>query len=185
MTSPTFDPKHAVVFDLARGATHDASKSRLLLVPATAVNELVHGNEAAARALGLAIGKACGTRVATRLGGGDSVRKATIEAVVTELAGELSIAGVGLVSLERWGKALVVAVENTSVEDDTLLASIVDGAMSSAVGRQVFGVTLSRHEGTARILIASEATCKRVQDLLAHGTTWGEILGRLSAGGGA
>jgi hypothetical protein len=185
MASPTFDPKHAVVFDLARGATHDASKGRLLLVPAAAVNDLVRGNEASAKRLGQSIGKTCGARVATRLGGGDSVRRASIEAVVTELAGELSIAGVGLVSLERWGKALVVAVENTSVDDDALLAGIVDGAMSAAVGKTVSGVVLSRQGGAARILIASEATCKRVRELLVGGTAWGEILGRLSAGGGA
>ncbi len=185
MASPSFDPKHAVVFDLARGATHDASKARLLLVPANALSELVRGNEAQARRLGQSIGKACGTRVANRLGGGDSVRRASIEAVVTELAGELSVAGVGLVSLERWGKALVVAVENTAVEDDVLLAGIVDGAMSAAVGKQVAGATLVRQGGTARVLIASDATCKRVRELLASGTAWGDILGRLSTGGGA
>ena len=183
MATPTFDPKHAVVFDLARGATEDASKARLLLVPANVLSELVHGAEAQAKRLGQSIGKACGTRVAARLGGGDSVRRASIEAVVTELAGELSVAGVGLVSLERWGKALVVAVENTSVDDDVLLASIVDGAMSAAVGRAVSGVTLVRQHGTARVLIGSESTCKRVRELLVGGTAWGDILARLSTGG--
>jgi hypothetical protein len=183
MTTPTFDPKHAVVFDLARGATQDASKGRLLLVPASAINEITRGFETVAKKLGTQIGKACGTRVAGRLGGGDNVRRATIEAVVTEIAGELSVAGVGLVSVERWGKALVVAIENTPLEDDNLLAAIVESSMSAAVSKQVFGVTLSRQGGTVRVLIASDVTCKKVRELLASGTAWGEVLARLSAGG--
>jgi hypothetical protein len=183
MSAPTFDPKHAVVFDLARGATQDASRGRLVLVPASAINEVTRGFETVAKRLGTSIGKACGNRVAARLGGGDNVRRATIEAVVTELAGELSVAGIGLVSVERWGKALVVAVDNTSIDDDTLLASIVESSMSAAVGKQVFGITLTRQGGTARVLIASDVTCKKVKELLAGGTQWGEILGRLSAGG--
>ena len=183
MAAPTFDPKHAIVFDLARGATHDASKGRLLLVPASALNDVVKGSEERARRLGNAIGKACGTRVAARLGGGDSVRKATIEAVVTELAGELSVGGVGLVTLERWGKALVVAVENCGVEDDFLLAGIVEGSLSSAVGKQVHSAVLSRQGGVARVLVSSEVTCKKVQGFLASGTPWGDILAKLSAGG--
>jgi hypothetical protein len=182
MASPTFDPKHAIVFDLARGATQDASKGRLLLVPASAVNELVRGSPDKAKKLGLQIGKTCGTRVALRLGGGEAVHKATIEAVVTEIAGELSIGGVGVISLERWGKALVVGIDNSSVDDDAMLAGIIEGALSNAVGKQVSCVTLSRTNGTARVLVSSDATSKKVQAMLTSGTSWGEILARLSGG---
>ncbi|HVH42255.1 MAG TPA: hypothetical protein VM925_07915, partial [Labilithrix sp.] len=106
MPGPAFDPTGAVRFDMKSGAASDARGGRLVLLPASALEALERTTPGALAHLGSEVGRACGRRLAASLGGESGVRASTLEAVVTHLAGELAIAGLGAVHLERWGRAM-------------------------------------------------------------------------------
>src|SRR5262245_62648796 len=99
MAGPAFDPSGAVRFDIKNGTAADAKGGRLLVVPCSAVDALERAGGDAVTVLGAEIGRACGARVAGRLGGDAGVRAAQLEVVVSHLAGELAVAGVGAVQL--------------------------------------------------------------------------------------
>ncbi|HTV26025.1 MAG TPA: hypothetical protein VMG12_45320, partial [Polyangiaceae bacterium] len=109
METSTFDPTRAVVFDLERGRVALEGGSNLLLLPtdvmATACSQL---DASVVRQLGAALGKQAGTRARTRLG---QTQGASLEAIVEQLGGELSLGGFGVLSIERWGQALVARIE--------------------------------------------------------------------------
>src|SRR4051812_19181471 len=98
MAGPALDPQGARKFDLKSGAASDAKGQRLVLVPSSSVESL---DEAAQEKLGSDLGRACGARAAARLGGDNGVRGSALEQVVTHLAGELAVAGIGAVHVER------------------------------------------------------------------------------------
>jgi hypothetical protein len=178
-----FDPARALEFDLARGAVNGSSGDRIVLVPASVLDEMIRLLPApdAAR-VARALGKACGARVAERLGGPDNVRDASIELVTSHFAGELAIAGVGAIRLERWGSALVVVVANPAIANGAALASILEGAISEATGRDLACAVIAREEGVARVLVASKEAIERAVGWLAEGTPWGDVLARLQRG---
>lgn len=183
--TPIFDPTSAVRFDLSRGSAQDSGGGRLCLVPAAALSALTSAAGSSASTLfGRSVGEACGARVASRLGGNGGVGSARTEDVVTNIAGELSMAGFGLFSLERWGRALVVRLENTAVEDDVFLSAVVEGALAAATSRGVSCALLMREGSTVRLLVGNDATASKTRDLVANGVAWGEILSRLQTQGG-
>jgi hypothetical protein len=176
----TFDPTGAVRFDLGSGSTSDSRGARLVLVPSSALESL--GGPALAQ-LGDHIGRACGTRLASRLGGDDGVRSADLEVVITHLAGELAIAGVGAVHIERWGRALVAVVANSSVDDDAFVGAVLAGALSACSGREVAAAALGREGGKARFFIGSAPTSERVRALVAQGKSYVEVVATIQGGG--
>jgi hypothetical protein len=180
MAALSFDPMHAVHFDLPHGSVRAGKGGDpVLLVPCDALDDLVRSaSKEAVEALGHALGSAIGRRAAARL---DDVRAASLEAFVTQLAGEAAIAGVGFLSIERWGRALVVVIEKSPLVG-TLLAPLVASALESAFGRKVWCALLSRDENTARILVASEGAVGRVIGWIAGGTAWPEALANLQGG---
>ena len=180
-----FDPTRAVAFDLARGVV-EGSGERLLVVPATLVAEIAHAaGPAAARAAARAIGEACGTRIAARLGGAERVRAAPIEEVLSHVAGELAVCGLGTVELERWGRALVVAVAYAAFSDDAWVAALVEGAVGAATERTVAARALVREGGRVRVLVTGPTAAERADKLLAEGTAWGEVLAQIQVRGEA
>src|ERR1700730_14583779 len=102
MVAPSFDPTHAVRFDLPRGSVRTRrDDDRVLLVPTAALDDLVRSAPpAAVEGLGRALGAAIGRRAAASMGDPQS---ASIDVFVAHLAGEAAGAGVGGVSVERWG----------------------------------------------------------------------------------
>jgi hypothetical protein len=182
MASPPFDPTGAIRFDVKNGAASDARGARLVLVPATALEALERTTPGALAQLGMEVGRACGARVAARLGGDAGVRAATLEAVVTHLAGELAIAGVGAVHLERWGRAMVVVVTNPGVNSDAFLSAALAGALRAAAGREVAIAPLG-HEGNAgRYFVGAPQTATKAKSLVGQGKSWGEVLATLQKG---
>ena len=97
---------------------------------------------------------------------------------MTQLAGEAAVAGIGVVSIERWGRALVVLVEDSPLVG-TLLAPLVASAIESATGRRVSTTLLSRDEHVARIFVGGERAVSRVRESIASGEAWSEALGTL------
>jgi hypothetical protein len=176
MAALSFDPTHAVRFDLPHGSvrTGGADES-VLLVPANALESLaLSGPPEVVADFGRALGEAIGRRAAARV----DPHAASLEVFVTELAGEAAIAGVGRMGIERWGRALVVVVEGTKLPS-ALLAPLVGGAVEAATGRRVASSLLSRDEHTARVLVASEGGVARVREWVASGVPWGQALTKL------
>jgi hypothetical protein len=185
VAASSFDPTHAVRFDLPRGSVRAGVEGdRVLLVPTAALDDIVlSAPPEAVEALGRAVGSAIGRRAAGRMGDPQS---ASVDAFVTQLAGEAAVAGVGVLSVERWGRALVVLVEDSPLVG-TLLSPLVGSAIEAATGRRVWCTLLSRDEHVARILVGGEHTVARVRELIASGHPWGEALVKLhtDAGGGS
>lgn len=179
MPGPAFDPTGAVRFDMKRGAASDARGERLVLLPAAALEGLERSNPGAVAFLGLEVGRACGQRVAANLGGESGVRSSTLENVITHLAGELALAGVGAVHLERWGKAMVLVVDHPGVSSDAFIGAALSGAIGNATGRDVSVAPLTREGATARFFVGSPQTVTKARSLLAQGQSWPDVLGVL------
>jgi hypothetical protein len=176
MPAPAFDAKGAVRFDLPSGAASDVRGTRLILLPAAALDALEPGVLAH---LGSELGRGCGARVAARLGGDASVRTTELEAVATHLAGEIAIAGIGALSIERWGRALVLVVDNAGVANDGFIGAALGGALGAATGRDVAIAPLGREGTKARFFVGAEATVRKLGDLLTEGRSWSDALALL------
>lgn len=87
----------------------------------------------------------------------------------------------GAIGIERWGRALVVVVQGSTLVG-TLLAPLVAAAVEAASGRHVATTLLSRDERAARVLVGSEAGVARVREWMASGIDWGQALTRLHGG---
>lgn len=150
----------------------------MLLVPCSALDELALSAPAEAEVLGRALGAAIGKRAAGRM---PDPAQATMESFVTQLAGECAVSGVGVLSVERWGRALVMVIEESSLAGP-LLAPLVGSALEAALGKRVAATLLARDARLARVLVASENAVARAREAIASGTAWGEVLAQLNAG---
>lgn len=176
---PSFDPTGAVRFDLRSGSASDSRGARLVLVPSAALESL--GGPALAQ-LGGHIGQACGARLAARLGGDGGVRATELEVVITHLAGELAIAGIGAVHIERWGRAMVAVVSNPGVADDGFIGAVLAGALSAASGREVAAAGLGSEGGKSRYFLGSASTSERVRILVGQGNGYAEVVAAIQGG---
>ena len=182
-----FDPSEAVTFDLAFGHIHLDGAPNRVMIPAEALVKLCRaaGEEETAE-IAHSIGEAMGRRVSLRLApdGGDrreSVRKAGVERVISELAGEMAVAGMGCLSAERWGKALVLLVEQSPFgeEGDELAAAILQAALQTMTGSPARVLRLVREDTRVRFLVVSGAAVEAVRSRLGRGESWGSVLAAL------
>jgi hypothetical protein len=185
MAGPTFDPRHAIRFDLQRGSVTAGASERQVVLSASALDDfvLIAGPEAAG-AVGRMMGVTLGKRVAARLGGAAGVSDSSLETVVAHLGGELSLAGLGALSIERWGRAMVMLVDRPAVSDLAFLASILEGALEAATERPARCLALGRDNAMVRVLVASDAAVARARAWLEDGERWGDVLARLQPKGG-
>lgn len=177
-----FDPSQALTFDLAHGLVHLEGAPSRLLVPADGLLVLARAaGPAAVAAFGRSLGDAMGRRVASRLAEAEGVRGATVEVVVEHLGGELALAGLGSLGLERWGRALVMVVDQSPLgaEGDGLLEAVLAAALEAAAGREARALLLGRDAVRARFLIAGSAGIEKVRAWLGEGVAWGDALVRL------
>ncbi|HEX4448827.1 MAG TPA: hypothetical protein VH044_18925 [Polyangiaceae bacterium] len=180
MTAATFNPAQSVRFDLAHGAVRaGAADDRVLLVPASALVELaLSASTEAAEAFGRALGSAVGRRAATRIG---DAAGSSLEDFITHLAGEAALAGLGVLSVERWGRALIVLLEESPLVGP-LVAPFVGAALEGASGRKVATTVLSKDDRLVRVLVSSEGAVGRVREWIAAGASWGDAITRLQGG---
>ncbi len=188
-----FDPSEAVTFDLQFGHIHlDGAPSRVM-VPADALVALcAAAGEEETAAFGHAVGEAVGRRVGVRLAGGtakrhEAVRAADLQAIVSQLGGELAVLGVGSLSAERWGKALVLVVDQSPLGEggDNLLAQVLESALLALVDTPARVVRLQRDGVRVRFLVVSAAAAGGVRERLAAGESWGAIVAAMHGGAGA
>jgi hypothetical protein len=188
MPEPRFDPSKAVTFDLGNGLVHVEGAPSLLLVPGSALAELcAAAGPEAVEAFGRAIGEPMGRRLAARFsaseedGGGGGVGPASLEGVVDHLGGEIAIAGLGALELERWGHALVLVIDHSPLGagGDRLIEAVLAAAIEAATGRRVKTLSLARDATRARFLVAGSAAVEKAKAWLAEGMSWGEALAKL------
>jgi hypothetical protein len=182
MSERPFDPTKAVTFDLAHGLVHLEDAPSRVLVPAEALAALA---EAAgpdqARSFARTLGEPLGRRVARRLSDGGGPRAASIDAVMEHLAGELALAGLGVLSLERWGRALVLVVDQCPLgkKGEALLAGVLEGAVGAAGGVDLHCVPLMSDGPRTRVLLSAAAAADRVRGWIKEGVSFGDVLVRL------
>jgi hypothetical protein len=182
MSESPFDPTHAVTFDLAHGLVHLEDAPKRLLVPADALAALAATATSDARAaFAKALGGPLGTRALRRLG---DTKTTSVEVVVDHLGGELALAGLGTLSIERWGRAMILVVDQSPLAGSVeLLGGVLAAALGAATGRDVTTVSLMQDATRSRFLVASASTAERARGLLSSGTSWGDTLVRLHEGG--
>ncbi|MCC6900341.1 MAG: hypothetical protein IT377_15290 [Polyangiaceae bacterium] len=186
MAVTRFDPSHSVKFDLGRGSVHLEGTGARVLVPADALVELCrHAGADSLTDFGRKLGTEVGLRVTAHWGeGGLNIG---VEGFVEHLGGNLALLGLGSLSLERWGKALVFVVEGSPLGSagDPLLAAVIEGALQRSLGRDTRAVILGRDDGHVRFLVIGAPGADRVRAWLAEGKSWGEAIARLHEGSAA
>ncbi len=178
MVDAPFDPSGAVVFDLPAGRVSLAHTPESVLAPAHGLAELcAAAGEDATRAFGRAMGTAMGQRVADRVPA-EAMKELTLEGFTAQLRGEFALAGLGIVTLERWGDALLFLVEDAVVPSG-LVAGVIEAALQSCTKREIHCVRLMTSTPRSRFLVTNAATVKRVRDWLGEEMPWAEIMVRL------
>ena len=110
------------------------------------------------------------------------MRSAEVELVLSHLAGELAVAGVGSIHVERWGRAMIGVVVNPAVRHDAFVGAVLAAALGAAAGRDVAAAPLGHEGGAARYFLGSPKTTPRVIALVAAGKSYAEILAILQGG---
>jgi hypothetical protein len=181
MASVQFNPKGAVTFDVRQGSVTAQSDERLVLVSAAAIDAACKDLESTAiAALGHSIGRAAGERVAATHGGIEEAQKQGLGSILNHIAGELAVRGVGVLNVERWGRALLMVFDHASLSNRQLLAAIVEAAVTAASGKSVSTVSLSA--SPVRILVGNAATAERAYALTEEGFGYREVLVKLQEG---
>jgi hypothetical protein len=175
-----FNPTHAVRFEIGRGRVSVDGTEARVLVPADALGRLcASAGVESIRDFGRSLGTEMGRRVASRL----ESSAPSVTALVEHLGGDLALAGLGSLAVEIWGRALVFAVADCPLESqgDLLLASVLEGAIQRALGRDAALVDLERSDGRVRFAVLSPKTAESVRAWLGQGVSWGDALARLNA----
>ncbi|HEX4475025.1 MAG TPA: hypothetical protein VH142_08115 [Polyangiaceae bacterium] len=174
-----FNPTHAVRFEIGRGRVSiDGSEARLL-IPADALGRLCESaSDEGIKDFGRRVGTDIGRRVASRLGEG-----ASVAAMVEHLGGDLALVGMGSLSVEVWGRALVLNVVDSPLgkDGDRLLAAVLEGAIQRAMARDAAVVPIERVDGKVRLVVVNPMTASKVRKWLADGVSWGDTLVRLNS----
>jgi hypothetical protein len=176
--SRAFDPGAYYAFDLARGAVHTRHGERVLMLSTDTLGPLVstavrHGDLTAVRLLGKRIGED-----AVRSLGGDA-KTASPEAVVNHASGTLSLLGWGVLALERWGRALVIALDGApQLDPDRLgLAALLGGLLTSLGGRDIACVPVN--DGM-RFVIVHPSIAETVWTWTKEGKPLADVVARLA-----
>jgi len=176
MDTSTFDPSEAVVFDLNRGQVTLEGAGQVLLLGADVVAAACAQLDAnVVRQLGIALGKQAGTRVRARLA---TLGAPSLEVMVEQLAGEVSLRGFGALGIERWGQALVIRIEGQplAAQGQELIGGFIEGALLASVDREVTAMPIERNAQSLRLLLCSKAASARVKTWLLAGGSWGDAL---------
>ncbi|HMA94195.1 MAG TPA: hypothetical protein VKP30_16000 [Polyangiaceae bacterium] len=185
MTEPTFDPAQALKIDLSRGQlTLHGSSGRFLVPTEGLIDLLAASSTEAIAAFGAGIGMEIGRRVADRLG--TRIDQASVELFLEHLGGELALTGLGSLSVERWGKALVLCLESIKVQGsqhaaclERVLAALIEAALQRSLSRDVSAMLLAHDDSTWRFLVAGRHARPQVERWLASGLSYGDVLTRL------
>ncbi|MBM4357268.1 MAG: hypothetical protein FJ096_04085 [Deltaproteobacteria bacterium] len=185
----TFDPRGAILMDRDAGQLRVGISAPRVMVPAEALVTLcAKAGEELTVALGHALGEAIGARLRERFesAGGDGVRGGPFALVVEHLAGEVALSGLGVLTAERWGKALAFVVDHSPIAHeaigDVMLCGVLSAAVRVATGASATIVPVAREGTRTRFLVLGDGALDGVLRELERGTGWHAIVGDLNGG---
>jgi hypothetical protein len=173
----TFDPAQALRIDLARGQlTLSGSGDRMLVPLESLIDLLASSDHDAIAAFGASIGTDIGRRIVERLG--SSIAQASVELFTEHLGGELALTGMGNLSVERWGQALVLAIEGLqdSAALELLVSALVEAAIQRSLSRDVSVVSFGRQGDVLKLSLLGHHAKEEVEQAMASGKSYGEVL---------
>ena len=94
-----------------------------------------------------------------------------VAATVDMATAEAAVVLVDLTA-ERWGKALVLAVEGPPSTAEALLVAFVEGALQRALGRDVSALGLGRANEVFRMAVLNRAAADRAREWQQSGASW-------------
>lgn len=177
-------------FDLAEGLVRLGGEARVVL-PASVVLSIVGAATAEARrGFGRALGESIGHVATIRMREEDfaaplALVDASPEAALSELAAAWALAGLGGLGMERWGRALVMTVDNSPLgrEGDELLEVALEGALEAATGRRMHVARIDRSRSQLRFFVGNANAVAKVRSLIARETPWPDALSMLHSDG--
>lgn len=172
MSTPRFDPGGFYEFNLAQGAVRTRDGERVVVVSEATLAALVGGNADAGSPLS-ALGSKLGGQAKASLGGDAS--GASPEVVMGHATSVLALFGLGRVSLERWGDAMVLSVSSAPEMGSERLADVLSGFFSELGGADVRCIPVAE----TQFLVADPEISDAVSGWAKQGTSVGEIVSRL------
>jgi hypothetical protein len=175
--TPRFDPTRAIIYDLTGGQLRDdEGVSRVNLPIHQLVRLLEQAGADSTADFGRGLGSDLGRRIASKL-----EKTSGIDAFTEHLGGHVALLGLGCLTVERWGKALVLRVAGVPEGAEALLGAVLEGALQRALGRQVATVAFASDKSTG-YLVVSSATADRVRGLRSAGEGLGQVVEQLHRG---
>ncbi len=175
MQEARFGLEGTLAIDLGKGALSDPGGVPGWLVPVEVLAKFALADEASAAVLGGLIGAALGKRLTTCIA-------LETDLFVEHLAGECALRGYGKVSLERWGDALVVRTDGSTLPS-SFLAAFFSGVLKAASQRDVRCAALGASDGVLRFLVCAPDVALRLTERLAAGESWRKAIVALSGSG--
>lgn len=181
-------------FDLAEGLVRLGGEARVVLPVSVLLTFVGAATAEARRGFARALGESIGQVATIRMREEDfaaplALVDASPEAALSELAAAWALAGLGGLGMERWGRALVMTIDNVPLPRDTddVLEGILEGALERATGRTVHVALLERHRNRLRFFVGNARAVENIRTFLARNIAWAEALSQLhsSAGGAA
>ncbi len=183
----------AVRFDLGEGRVRLGSGEPCVLVPFQSLVGLFR--ELSTETL-VDFGRGLGLQVARVLEDElPDLEELPPQRVVDHLGCHLAMMGLGRLGLERWGRALVFTISNSTLllsagtgakvdPGDVFLGAVLEGVLGR-LNLSARVVALSRDGSVVRLLACNERARGTVLSWLGEGRHYGEILARLNATQGA
>lgn len=179
MAEQRFDPTHVVHFDVALGQIELQGASSRVLIPASSLLDLLlAAGDDLARDFGHRLGTEIGRRLSARF---PNLKELSIAGMTDHLGGELALNGLGSLSVERWGQALVLKLKGSPLAEggEYVLAAVLEGALQRALARDARAVFLAGDDDGLRFLFVSEGAAQKVESWLAGGASWPDALALL------
>ncbi len=178
--TPRFDPTRAIIYDLARGQLKDEEGAARVNLPVQLLLRLCEqAGEEASRDFAQALGGEFGRRIRDRMG--EVAPKANVESWTEHLGGQFALVGLGDLSIETWGRALVVKITGAPKGTETLLGPTVSAALQRALGRDAVTIAFPDSDSTS-FLVVSPETAGKASDLAAQGHSLGQVVEALHQG---
>ncbi len=179
MDEPRFDPGGFWEFHLSGGAVRTRAGRRVVVLPEDIAAPLLRlalaqGDERMLAQLGAALG----AEAVETLGG--DVEARTAETVVGHLKSVVALFGLGRLSLERWGDALVVTLDGAPPLPADALGALLGGLFGALGGDAVRCVPTE----DGRFVVVHAEAAEAVRAWAAEGVGPGVIAARLAPAGG-
>jgi hypothetical protein len=185
MSQTSFDAASFVQFDLENGLVSTLEKKPVALVPLEVLSTLEPGEELHEAAS--SFGRLHGKQLQVNLQGAD--QSPGVQELAEHLAGTAAVLGLGRLSVEIFGDALILRIGSTSEDSATssrgyqaLLCGFFSGYLNSLSSREFQVIPLDVVDSDQRYLASNPNAAKKVIRWMSSGTDTITAIGKLSEG---